>query len=153
DPAKPVRLQLKLDFGVCEKICIPATATLALKIPAGSGRSLPALDAAEARVPAKVAPGAAGELRVLGGKLERRPSPQAIVDVAVPPGEPFDLFAEGPTDAWALPLPKRIESKDGRARFVIAIDGAPAGGGPTPSKLHLTLVAGAEAIEAVLPLD
>jgi DsbC/DsbD-like thiol-disulfide interchange protein len=153
DPAKPVRLHLKLDFGVCEKICIPATATLALEIPPGGGRSLPALDAAETRVPAQVPPGAAGKLRILGAKLERGASPHAIVDVAVPPGAPFDLFAEGPTEAWALPLPKRIESKDGRARFVIPIDGAPAGGSPTPSKLRLTLVAGAEAIETALPLD
>ena len=30
DPAKPVRLALKLDYGVCKDICIPAQPSLAL---------------------------------------------------------------------------------------------------------------------------
>ena len=153
DASKPIALRLKLDFGVCEKICIPATAKLALDIPPSSGKSLPTLDAAEARVPVKAELGAAGKLSVLKGKLETGQKPRALVEVAVPPGKSFDLFAEGPDDAWALPLPKRIEVTDGRARFEILIDGAPAGGSPTPSKLRLTLVAGDEAIEVILPLD
>jgi DsbC/DsbD-like thiol-disulfide interchange protein len=152
DPSKPVPLRLKLDFGVSEKICSPASAKLALNIPAGSIMINPVLDAAEARVPALMELGAGGKIRVLGGKLERGKAPQAIVDVAVPPGVPFDLFAEGPTDDWALPLPKNIEAKEGRKRFIIPIDGAPAGGSPTPSKLRLTLVAGSEAIEVTVPL-
>lgn len=153
DSSKPVMLRLKLDFGVCEKICIPASAKLALDIPPSSGKSLPALDAAEARVPVKAQLGAAGKLSVLKGKLDRGQTPRVLVEVAVPPGESFDLFAEGPDGAWALPLPKRIDVVDGRARFAIPIDGAPAGGSPTPSKLRLTLVAGDEAIEVTLPLD
>lgn len=153
DASKPIALRLKLDFGVCEKICIPASARLALDIPPSSGKSLPALDAAESRVPVKAQLGAAGKLSVLKGKLEHGQTPRALVEVAVPPGKPFDLFAEGPDDAWALPLPKRIDVMDGRTRFAIPIDGAPAGGSPTPSKLRLTLVAGDEAIEVTLPLD
>jgi DsbC/DsbD-like thiol-disulfide interchange protein len=153
DASKPIALRLKLDFGVCEKICIPASAKLALDIPPSSGKSLPALDAAETRVPVKAQLGAAGKLSVLKGKLERGQTPRVLVEVAVPPGKSFDLFAEGPDDAWALPLPKRIDVMDGRARFAIPIDGAPAGGSPTPSKLRLTLVAGDEAIEVTLPLD
>jgi DsbC/DsbD-like thiol-disulfide interchange protein len=143
---------LKLDYGVCEKICIPATATIALSLPAGSGRSYPALDAAEARVPAKTALGGAGKLRVIGVKLERGPKPLAVVEVMVPADRPFDLFAEGPSDDWALPLPKRKTVDSGRARFVIPLEDAPAGGGPIKS-LRLTLVSGSEAIEVTAPLD
>lgn len=153
DPSKPIMLRLKLDLGVCEKICIPATVNAMLEIPLGSIMPNPMLLAAEARVPAPAKLGAGGKLGVLGATLKRGKEPQAVVDVAVPPNTPFDLFAEGPTDAWALPLPKRVDAKDGRARFVIPIDGAPAGGSPTPSKMRLTLVAGFEAIEVTVPLD
>ena len=153
DASRPIALRLKLDFGVCEKICIPASAKLALDISPSSGKSLPTLDAADARVPAKAQLGAAGELSVLKGKLVRGQTPRVLVEVAVPPGKPFDLFAEGPDDAWALPLPKYIDAEGGRARFAIPIDGAPAGGSPMPSKLRLTLVAGSEAIEVTVPLD
>jgi DsbC/DsbD-like thiol-disulfide interchange protein len=153
DASKPIALRLKLDFGVCEKICIPASAKLALDIPPSSGKSLPALDAAETRVPVKAQLGAAGTLRVLKGTLERGHTPRVLVEVAVPLGKSFDLFAEGPDEAWALPLPKRIDVMDGRARFAVPVDGAPAGGSPTPSTLRLTLVAGDEAIEVILPLD
>ena len=153
DPTKPVALLLNLKFGVCEKICIPASAKAALEIPSGSGAPSLVLKAAEARVPVKAKLGAAGTLRVLGNKFERGKAPRVLVDVAGPPGVPLDLFAEGPTEAWALPLPRRIEAKDGRARFVVPIDGAPTGGSPIPRNLRLTLVAGPDAIEVMVPLD
>jgi DsbC/DsbD-like thiol-disulfide interchange protein len=150
--ALPVSLRLKLDIGVCEKICIPAEAQVTLAIPASLTGKVPALDAAERRVPVAVPLGRSGQLGVLSVKLERGKEPRALVEVAVPDGKPFDLFAEGPSEEWALPLPKRIAAGGGRARFAVPIDGAPAGGGPIPAKLRLTLVAG-EAIEVVAPLD
>lgn len=153
DPARPVSVRLKLDFGMCEKICIPASSELALDVPAGGGRASPALDAAEARVPKKAAPGAAGALGVIAAKLAPGAKPAAIVDVAVPEGRPFDLFAEGPSDAWSLPLPKRESVAHGRARFVLALDDAAPAGGALPRALRLTLVSGAEAVEVVAPLD
>jgi DsbC/DsbD-like thiol-disulfide interchange protein len=153
DPTKPVALLLNLKFGVCEKICIPASAKVALEIPSGSSAPSLVLKAAEARVPVKAKLGAAGALRVLGGKFEPGKAPQILVDVAGPPGVPLDLFAEGPTEAWALPLPKRVEANDGRTRFVVPIDGAPTGGSPIPRNLRLTLVAGPAAIEVMVPLD
>lgn len=153
DPAKPVTLRLKLDYGVCEKICIPATATLSLSVPPGAGRSFPALNAAEALVPAKVKPGGSGRLAVLSAKLERGKKPAVVVDVAVPEGKPFDLLAEGPSDDWALPLPKRISASGGRARFVIPLEDASTGAGPMPESIRLTLVSGNEAIEIDAKLD
>ena len=153
DPARPVSLRLKLDIGVCEKICIPAEAILALDIPASLSGNIAALDAADARVPTAAALGKNKNFGVLAVKLERGNNPRALIEVAVPHGKPFDLFAEGPTDDWALPLPNRIAMGDGRARFAISIEGAPAGGSRTPSKLRLTLVAGSDAIEVTAPLD
>ena len=155
DPARPVRLRLRLDFAVCEKICIPAEARLALDVPAGGGGSLPALDAAEARVPKPAKLGDGEGLGVLSLRLERGKQPRALIEVAVPPGKSFDLFAEGPTEDWALPVPDKIEAAGGRARFAVPIDGAPPGEKPgaIPATIKLTLVAGSEAIEVEAPLD
>ncbi len=153
DPAKPVVLRLRMDYGVCEKICIPVTADLHLTVPPNAGQSYPALDRAEAQVPVARKLGGQEAPGILAVKLERGPKPTAVVDVAVAEGKPFDLFAEGPTAEWALPLPKPLEAKDGRARFVIPIDGAPAGGGPIPASLRLTLVSGERAVETVATFD
>ncbi|HLL29216.1 MAG TPA: protein-disulfide reductase DsbD domain-containing protein [Xanthobacteraceae bacterium] len=153
DPARPVKLKLKLDFAVCEKLCVPADAELTLEIPATAIAPLERLDRAGQSLPRRAALGenVAG-LAVTKVSIERGTTPRAIVEVAAG-GEALDLFAEGPDDRWALPLPDRIESKDGKARFAFAIDGVPPGGPPIPSKLVLTLVAGGKAIEVEAPLD
>ncbi len=39
DPGKPVGLALKIDYGVCKDICIPAQAELSLKLPAKASAS------------------------------------------------------------------------------------------------------------------
>jgi DsbC/DsbD-like thiol-disulfide interchange protein len=153
DPSKPVVVRMKLDYGVCEKICIPAAASLSITVPPGTGRSFPALDAAEARVPAKAKVGASGKLAVLSAKLERDKKPAIVVDVAVPEGRPFDLLAEGPSEDWALPLPKQASAANGRARFVIPLEDASAGSGPMPESVRLTLVSGSEAMEVDAKLD
>jgi DsbC/DsbD-like thiol-disulfide interchange protein len=150
DPSKPVTVRLKVDFGICEKICIPASAESVLEVLPGSGASLPALDKAEARVPVQARLGAPGALRIPAAKVERGKKPSLLVDVEVPPGKTTDLFAEDTTNGWSPPLPKRQSSTNGRARFAIALDDT---GTSPPRSLRLTLVAGEESIEAVAPLD
>jgi hypothetical protein len=127
---------------------------VSLVIAAGADEKLPALADADTRVPPTAPLGENNGLGVLSAELERGEAPRALVEVAVPAGKPFDLFAEGPTAGWALPLPKRIASGDGRARFAVAIDGAPSdAAGPLPSSLRLTLVAGDDSVEVLAPLD
>lgn len=150
---QPVTLRLKLDIGVCEKICIPAEGRAALEIPANLPPSPSSLDAADLRVPAATPLGKVDKIGVVAARLERGKEPRAIVEVAVPTDKPFDLFAEGPTADWALPLPTRLDAANGRARFAIPIDGAPSAADPVPSRLRLTLVSGNRAVEVVAPLD
>ena len=155
DPARPVKLRLKLDFAVCEKLCVPVEARLEIAVPAGGGAPVATINAAEARVPQPMRLGESKGLGVLGVRLERGKAPRALVEVAVPAGTSFDLFAEGPTADWALPLPEKIEAGNGSARFSVLIDGAPPGTmpGSIPAKLKFTLVAGNRAIEVEAPLD
>src|SRR4029079_11227595 len=51
DPKKPAVLRVKLDYGVCEKLCVPADANLELKLSGCQGANDATVSAAEALVP------------------------------------------------------------------------------------------------------
>ena len=65
--AKPVVLRLKLDYAVCEKLCVPAEGRSELVLAGGPSSLDAALAAAAARVPQKVA--GAGADRRRAGRL------------------------------------------------------------------------------------
>ncbi len=153
DPARPVKLALKLEYAVCEKLCVPAEARVRLDVPVNGAAPVPALTAAEANVPRRVKLGEAGSLAIIGVKLERGAAPRALVTARVPPGAKSDLFAEGPSEEWALPVPEKLPAEGGLVRFAFPLEGAPSGANPIPSMLRLTLVAGEQAIEVEVPLD
>jgi DsbC/DsbD-like thiol-disulfide interchange protein len=148
-----VTLRLKLDYAVCEKLCVPAEAMAEFTLADGASAHDGALAAAEARVPKKVALGEGSKLVIRSVRRDGgSAAPRVLVDVAGPPGT--DLFAEGPTAEWALPLPARIAgAPTGLHRFTFAEDGAPPGGRFQGAQLTLTAVAGQDAIEVAARLD
>jgi DsbC/DsbD-like thiol-disulfide interchange protein len=155
DSAKPVTLRVKLDYAVCEKLCVPAEAKGELTLTGGSAAQEAALAAAEARVPRKLA---LGEGRALAVRAVRRedatPHPRILVDVAAPTGAVVDLFAEGPNPQWALPVPVAVEgAAAGLKRFTFELDGAPPDTKYEGALLRLTAVADGEAIEVPFRLD
>lgn len=154
DPARPVRLHLNLDYAVCEKLCVPAEGSAELALDGAASRFADALAAAEATVPKPARIGDAAPLAVRSVHREGDGAhPHIVVDVVAPPG-PIDLFAEGPTPEWALPLPEPTQAaKDGSRRFIFVLDGLPPGASPHGAALKLTLVAGANAVEVPAPLD
>ncbi|HEU5274325.1 MAG TPA: protein-disulfide reductase DsbD domain-containing protein [Xanthobacteraceae bacterium] len=154
DPARPVRLHLNLDYAVCEKLCVPAEGSAELALDGAASRFADALAAAEATVPKPARIGDAAPLAVRSVHREGDGAhPHIVVDVVAPPG-PVDLFAEGPTPEWALPLPEPTQAaKDGSRRFIFVLDGLPPGASPHGAALKLTLVAGANAVEVPAPLD
>jgi hypothetical protein len=86
------------------------------------------------------------------GKHER-----VTVDVAAPDGVPIELFAEGPTAEWALPLPQLAgpapNGASGRQRFTFDLDGLPPGARAQGALLTFTAVSAREAIEVQARLD
>ncbi len=77
-----------------------------------------------------------------------------IVDVSAPPALPLDLFAEGPTEEWALPLPEPIDgAQPGLRRFSFELDGLPPGADAKGAMLRLTLTAGDRAIEVTSRIE
>ena len=51
---KPVRLRVKVDYAVCEKLCVPAEGRADLMLETGDSKHNPALTTAEAHVPKQV---------------------------------------------------------------------------------------------------
>ncbi len=155
DPGKPVTLRLQASYGVCEKICVPAAGKAELSLTGGPASEEASLAAAEARVPKPVALGTIGPLAIHGthrDMVDKRL--KVTVEVTAPEGANVNLFAEGPTPQWSLPVPEPLGNATGTARsFAFDVDGVPPGARIEGALLKLTLVAGQEAIEVTAHLD
>jgi DsbC/DsbD-like thiol-disulfide interchange protein len=161
DPAKPVTLRLKLDYAVCEKICIPAEGNAELLLAGGPSEREAALSDAEAHVPVPIRLGDKMKMdeqaffAVRSVKREASAGkPRVVVDVMAPVHHSVDLFAEGPTPDWALPLPEPVPGAPaGSHRFAFELDGLPAGTTADGAAIKLTATAGGKAIEVATRLD
>lgn len=158
DATQPASLHVKVGYAVCGNLCIPAEADLKLMLSGEAGTEEPALVAAEARVPRRVSLGAGGALAVRsvrrqpGGAHER-----VVVEVAAPQGSPVELFVEGPTPDWALPLPEPSGPAAATAAptrlFAFDLDGLPPDAHAKGAALTFTAVSGGDAIEVATHLD
>lgn len=158
DPAKPVVLELRLDYAVCEQVCIPAHAEPRLAL--GSGRlSTPQaarIDEAMAEVPAS----AALSDTALPGIRSIRAAPDGgilVLEAQVPDTRGLvDIFAEGP-DGWAFSAPLAIGTEaiagGHRVTYRIKVDARPDGGSLAALPVTLTMVAGDAALEVATRLD
>ena len=150
---KPVTLRGKIDYAVCEKLCVPVEAKIELTLPPAGGAGNPDLDAAEARVPKPVTTAAAGlSAKRAGGSKAK---PRVLVDFSAPTGAPVQLLVEGPTPEWALPIPKPAPgAPPGHAYFAFELDGLPPGvDAKSPVELTFTIVQGDRATEVKTHLD
>lgn len=155
DPAKPVTLRMRASYGVCEKICIPASGNTELLLNGGGASEEASLVAAEARVPRPAALGAEGSLSIRSARRERAGERErVVVEITAPQGGNVSLFAEGPAPQWSLPLPEPLGDATGGTRsFAFDVDGVPPGTRIEGALLRLTLVAGEDAIEVTTHLD
>ena len=151
DAKQPVVLSLKADYAICEKICIPAEGKAELTLSGKPGTQDDKLRKSEVLVPKPAALGGDG---ALGIRTARRDGARVLVDIAAPDGTPVDLFAEGPTPDWALPVPSPVAGAPaGQQRFAFELDGLPPNTKADGATLTLTAVAGERAIEVPYRLD
>jgi len=160
DKSRRMVLRLNLDYAVCDKLCVPMASRVQLPLDGASSAQEGVIVAAEARVPTPAAlerdaPADGSGLAVT--RVHRDTSsarPRVVVDVAVPGNASVDLLAEGPTPAWALPLPQAIDGAHaGTQRFAFDLDGLPSGATAEGASLTLTAIAGQRAIEVKARLD
>jgi DsbC/DsbD-like thiol-disulfide interchange protein len=180
EAAKQTALRLKLEYDVCSNICIPVESNLVLNL-RGDGAEDAAIERAEIRAPRPVALGQRGHTEAMGERAQaatdqgtaadnavRSSEPLAIlgvhrqpgdahdrvvVDVAAPEGVPVDLFVEGPTPDWSLPLPQQGATDGAVRRFEFELEGLPPGAKAEGAALTLTAVSADDAIEVIAHLD
>ncbi len=146
-PDKPVTLRASIYYAVCEKLCIPveAEAELAFRSVASTEDSAIASALDTVPKPAKI-----GDATPLAIREVRREDKRVLVDVVaqdekIAAGKEVELFVEGPTLDWALPVPKLIKREPGGVlHFAFDLDGLPPGATAEGAVLKLT-VAGAGA--------
>jgi DsbC/DsbD-like thiol-disulfide interchange protein len=149
---KPVTLRAEVNYAVCEKLCIPVQADVELAFNSVASTEDSALFAALDTVPKPANVGDPNPLTIRDVKREGKN--EVLVDVVTPDDRSLNLFVEGPTPDWGLPVPKLVDhSPPGVKRFALALDGVPPGVNPDGAALKLTLVGGDRAYEFNINLE
>src|SRR6202165_1634065 len=152
NPDKPVTLRADINYAVCEKLCIPVEAIAELAFASVASTEDSALFAALDTVPKPASIGDPNPLTIRDVKRDGKSS--VLIDVVTPDTREINLFVEGPTPDWGLPVPKLLErSPPGVRRFSFELDGVPPGVNPGGAALKLTLVAGDRAYEFNINLE
>jgi DsbC/DsbD-like thiol-disulfide interchange protein len=150
---KPVTLRATVNYAVCDKLCIPVEADAELAFTSVASTEDSALFAALDTVPKPANVGDPNPLTIRDVKRDGKST--LLVDVVAPAETGnVNLFVEGPTPDWALPVPKLIEhGPAGVKRFTFELDGMPPGANPVGAALKLTLVNGERSYEFNINLD
>jgi DsbC/DsbD-like thiol-disulfide interchange protein len=149
---KPVTLRADINYAVCEKLCIPVEASAELAFTSVASTEDSALFAALDTVPKPASVGDPNPLTIRDVKREGKST--VLVDVVTPDARDLNLFVEGPTPDWALPVPTLLEhGPPGVKRFSFELDGLPPGANPEGAALKFTLVDGERSYEFNINLD
>src|SRR6516164_5131465 len=149
---KPVTLRAEINYAVCEKLCIPVEASAELGFNSVASTEDAALFAALDTVPK---PANIGDPNPLTIRDVKRDGPtRVVVDVVAPDTREINLFVEGPTPDWSLPIPAPVEhGPPGVKRFAFELDGLPPGTKPGGAALKFTLVGAEKSYEFNINLD
>lgn len=138
DAGKPVIVRAAISYAVCDKLCVPVEANAELAFTSVASTEDAALTAALDTVPK---PATMGDANPLSVRDIKRDGKNVLVDVVAPEGKAPNLYVEGPTADWALPIPQLDKhSPAGVKRFSFALDGLPSGASADGAALKLTLV-------------
>ncbi len=142
DSSKPATLALHANYAVCEKVCLPAEARLALTLPVADAASPYAglVETALAAAPRAIDAKDFGELKPDGPDGWR-------LCAAHESGAPRDLFVEPPAGWWVTAAPAAAEA--GRDCFKLRLRDKPKDAA-LPVALRLTLTGGAGPVETTM---
>ncbi len=158
DPARPVKLALDLEFGICKDICVPVEARLELEVPPRLDGQMPAeLTSALERVPRVAEAARSKDPRVV--RREARldgDKPRLLLEVDYPGGvEGADAFIEGP-DGVFVPQPQ-LDASTSRAglrrTFIVDLSAGVDVSELRGMRLTVTLTSDAGQSQAHWPLD
>ncbi|MEX1109419.1 MAG: protein-disulfide reductase DsbD domain-containing protein, partial [Dongiaceae bacterium] len=151
-PGQPLTLRAAVSYLLCEEICIPFEAELALDLPAGEATPAPEaqlIDRFQSQVPV---PGTAHGIIVETATVESGAAPSiTLVARSELPFVAPDLLVEGTYD-WRFPAPTLIRADDNHT-VTLRIDAEPfSADAPTLETLPLvlTLVDGTRGVEVTI---
>ncbi len=155
DAAKPVLLNIKLDYGVCEKICVPASGTATISLTSAKETEFDAkIKSAEARVPQKMKLGEGKDVSItkVSSPIIENGHATFLVDVA---GSQFlDVLPEARSDglkpeSWYLEA--QAMNNIGN-QFKITVFDPQSGQSRVPCNIVLTAMNQSKAIEVSVRL-
>ncbi|MEJ8571762.1 protein-disulfide reductase DsbD domain-containing protein [Microbaculum marinum] len=150
DPDVPVDLDVRLAYGVCKDICVPAEAEAERLLDGRSARPA-GIEFYRARVPVAV-DGPDGRGGVVSATVDRSGEVPVLELRLKLPGEPDDAYAvvEAP-EGWYLPVPERSDAEPGL--FLVPLDGAPDAAAIRGAELRVTGVSPTFSFEQRVALD
>lgn len=147
DPSKPVQLALKLNYAVCEAICVPAEANLRLALPIGEASLSPfavAIAKAKELTPRPV------EWQSLAADLTATNEKTWRLCLAPQPGGKRDLFIE-PPEAWWFDVKPDASGTAGTDCFSLNLMQKPPDAA-LPVAARLTITGGQGPVETTIAL-
>jgi DsbC/DsbD-like thiol-disulfide interchange protein len=150
DPSKSVRLKLKLDYAVCEKICVPANGQAEIATEPGKAISSRAVQLL-ADLPTRQPLGAPEPMSILK-LMKGNQAEHFVIEAAAPSPGAADVFIEA-ASPWIFDAKAGQRLPDGRVRFTaLAIDRD-----KSPDckgvEITLTLISEKQAVETTTWLD
>lgn len=147
-------LRLKIDYAVCENLCVPAQGQASLVVPPTGGSPYAARiaeSAAKAPRPTALGEAAPSGLSIASIELVDGPKPALAVFAIAPDKLEPDLFIEGPSGSFFGRPMVEAPGYPGKLKLVAPIEERARNLARWP--LRLTLVAGADAIDVEAAID
>lgn len=153
DPAKPARLVLSAEIGVCEKICIPVQFAAEIEVDPDShdADARRAIERARLTLPGAAMPGrfAVTEVARAGGSEK---SAAFTARAIVPDPASAELFVEGP-EGWYAGVPSPSAGGGSELTFQFSVERSSSAAPIAGAELRLTMKSGGRAIEQRMVLD
>lgn len=151
DAAKPVKLRLKAEYGVCKDICIPAETALELDLSPAADVS-DEISQAFALVP-RTTPTASDPV-IAKWTVEGAAANKSVlkIEVADPGIQGGDAFVEAPEGLY-VPVPKKTSDANGRATYEVDLSEGVDFKALRGQNLTVTLVGAKGQSQAVIKID
>jgi DsbC/DsbD-like thiol-disulfide interchange protein len=155
DTAQRARLKLKIDYGICAELCVPALgeAELSLLPNAAATPHREQVEAALGRVPQSAQLGDGLLPGIIGVEPDEKQTALRVKVARLAGSREPDLFVEGPK-GWYFGQPVLSGATDGaELDWLVPVEQKPEDGTLAGLALTLTAVAGAKATETSIRLD
>ena len=154
DPRQPVTLNVKVDYGVCNKLCIPAEGNAVLTLPdRGSAENERLVNDSERLVPVRTAIGQGGDIRIVRAGSMTMQNGRPTFAVEVGSAAPATLLAEAAPAEFFLEVGPALRDAGGRQHFTVSIFDPQSSRKAVPCDITLTATTEKAAIETPVRLD